>query len=275
MPINFRAETKTPNNSPSSSQIFSPALWYDASDSSTVTLSGSTVSVWANKGSAGIGYNISQATASAQPSYSATQNGLKVMTFDGTNDRLTTTQLTSVTHIFVASAWSTSAATTASDKVLLSSNVLGDTFAADWGDSGISTTALIRTLSFGSGTYKWPAIQPTQSTSQLNGSNFVNLTDSKWSTFSIYSINLQSGYTGAFFGTGGDFFGSNTFEGSYGEIIVYQTSYLTAAQIETVTGYLANKWGTTSLLPSNFTYKSQSPFSQSIFYPVKFSGKTS
>jgi len=237
-------------------------LWYDASDSSTVTLSGGTVSTWANKGSAGTGYNLTQATSSSQPTYSATQNGLNVMTYDGTDDQMLTTQLNSVTHIFVASAWSAAGASSTNYKGFLSSN------SYDW--HGPNSTA----LASGSFAAAWVTSQPTQSTSQLDGSNFVNVSNNKWTTFSIYSINLQSGYTGGFSGTGTANGGGRQFQGNYGEIIVYQTSYLTTSQIDIITGYLSHKWGSQSLLPSNFAYKSQSPFLENVYYPVKFSGKT-
>jgi len=61
------------------------ALWLDADDASTITLNGSTVSQWADK--SGNSRNFSQATASAQPTYSATVLGGKpALTFDGTAD---------------------------------------------------------------------------------------------------------------------------------------------------------------------------------------------
>lgn len=63
----------------------SPALWLDASDSSTITASGSPakVSQWNNKGSA---ENVAQATSANQPTTGATtQNGLNVLDFDGSD----------------------------------------------------------------------------------------------------------------------------------------------------------------------------------------------
>jgi hypothetical protein len=63
------------------------ALWLDASDASTITLNGSTVSQWNDK--SGNSRNASQATAANQPT--RTLNGLggrTVITFDGTNDWL-------------------------------------------------------------------------------------------------------------------------------------------------------------------------------------------
>jgi hypothetical protein len=57
------------------------ANWWDASDSSTVTLNGSTVSSWANKSG---GPALAQGTAAAQPTYTtAGVNSRNVLTFDG------------------------------------------------------------------------------------------------------------------------------------------------------------------------------------------------
>ena len=256
MPIQALYQQKY-NRQPSLSEILSPALWYDASDSSTVTLSGGTVTAWANKGATS-GYDLS--LNSGSPTYTATQNGLNVMTYDGT-DRMVTTQLNSVTHIFVASAWSAAGAVSTNYNGFLSSN------SYDWhGDNSADLVAS------GLGA-AWVTSQPTQSTSQLDGSNFVNIVDDKWTTFSIYSINLQSGYTGGFNGTGYGNGSSRVFLGDYGEIIVYQTDYLTTDQINTITGYLANKWGSQSLLPSEHPYRAESPFFRVDSYPLKFSAK--
>lgn len=56
----------------------SPAGWYDASDSSTITASGGAISQWSDK--SGNARNLAQAAALAQPSYvSNVQNGLAVV----------------------------------------------------------------------------------------------------------------------------------------------------------------------------------------------------
>jgi len=62
------------------------ALWLDASDSSTITLNGATVSQWRDK--SGNGRNLSEATANNQPTMS-TMNGKSALSFDGVNDSLT------------------------------------------------------------------------------------------------------------------------------------------------------------------------------------------
>ena len=69
--------------------MLGPALWLDAADASTITLSGSTVSQWSDK--SGNGFHVTQATASAQPTYSAASlNGLNTLSFDGINDTMAT-----------------------------------------------------------------------------------------------------------------------------------------------------------------------------------------
>lgn len=63
----------------------SPALWLDASDTSTITSSSGAVSQWNDKSTNG--RNLTQATAISQPTTgSSTLNGLNVIVFDGTAD---------------------------------------------------------------------------------------------------------------------------------------------------------------------------------------------
>jgi hypothetical protein len=71
----------------------SPALWLDAADTSTITASGGSVSQWNDK--SGNGRNVTQATGLNQPTTgSATQNGLNVLSFDGSNDSLVSAAFT-------------------------------------------------------------------------------------------------------------------------------------------------------------------------------------
>lgn len=61
---------------------YGPQLWFDAADASTVTLSGSSVTSWADK--SGNGFSVSQGSAVKQPTYlTANQNGLNTISFDG------------------------------------------------------------------------------------------------------------------------------------------------------------------------------------------------
>lgn len=82
----------------------SPALWLDASDTSTITESGGAVSQWDDK--SGNGYNLQQGTGTAQPATGTrTINSLNVIDFDGTNHFMTTAsevRLSQPNHVFLA-----------------------------------------------------------------------------------------------------------------------------------------------------------------------------
>jgi hypothetical protein len=61
--------------------------WYDASDTATITVSGTEVTQWNDK--SGNAYNVTQGTSSLRPlSGTRTQNGLNAIEFDGGNDIL-------------------------------------------------------------------------------------------------------------------------------------------------------------------------------------------
>jgi hypothetical protein len=67
--------------------MLGPALWLDAADASTITLNGSTVSQWSDK--SGNGFHVTQATASAQPTYQATGfNSQPTVFFDNSGDEM-------------------------------------------------------------------------------------------------------------------------------------------------------------------------------------------
>lgn len=65
-------------------------VWLDASDTSTISLSGSEVTQWTDK--TANGYTFTQGTSANRPlSGTRTQNGRNVIDFDGTNDKLVAT----------------------------------------------------------------------------------------------------------------------------------------------------------------------------------------
>jgi hypothetical protein len=66
------------------------SLWLDAADASTITVS-TGVSVWADK--SGNGRNAAQAVGGKQPAYSSTINGKNVVTFQGTDDTMSITNV--------------------------------------------------------------------------------------------------------------------------------------------------------------------------------------
>lgn len=66
------------------------SLWLDAADASVFTFSsGSVVSQWNDKSANN--YTFTQGTVAAQPNRSSTLNGKNIVTFDGTNDSMTST----------------------------------------------------------------------------------------------------------------------------------------------------------------------------------------
>ena len=73
---------------PALPNVFSPVLWLDANDSSTLIESGGAVSAWQDK--SGNDYHFTQdSDTSRQPIYSTTSlNGMPAITFDGSNDYL-------------------------------------------------------------------------------------------------------------------------------------------------------------------------------------------
>ena len=66
-------------------------IWYDAADTSTISVSTNAVTQWNDKGSAG--FNLTQGTAANRPTSGvSTLNGLNIITFDGGDNLLNTTQ---------------------------------------------------------------------------------------------------------------------------------------------------------------------------------------
>lgn len=93
--VQFTAGTDTIEFFWNPASISGLELWLDADDSETITLNATTVSSWNDK--SGNGYNVSQGTASYQPTYSTAQlNGRNVVTFDGNNDHILNDSLASV-----------------------------------------------------------------------------------------------------------------------------------------------------------------------------------
>ncbi len=66
-------------------------IWYDAADTSTISVSTNAVTQWNDKGSAG--FNLTQGTAANRPTSGvSTLNGLNIITFDGGDNLLNTTK---------------------------------------------------------------------------------------------------------------------------------------------------------------------------------------
>ena len=227
------------------------AMWLDADDASTITLSGSNVTQWDDK--SGNGKDVSQGTASRQPTYDAVN---KVITFDGTDDVLVRTD-----SLILGGA---------NRSIFFVSQSAFGGYAFDHGEEG-----------YGGGRY---SIRPN--------TGFIGfyLRNLQWSTIGDANLGIfefvqtgsttsnVSGYwngqlysrTGAA-GLGGAIDTRNdritvgaavsltaTLDGDIAEVVVVNTDTDTATR-EKIEGYLAWKWGLEGNLPVSHPYKSAPP----------------
>ncbi len=232
------------------SQI-STALWLDAADASTITLNGSTVSQWNDK--SGNGRNVSQPTASAQPtSNTRTLNGLNVLDFNVDIIGRSTPFVTINTPWLVYS-------------VITFDNFTGNPVYI--GLQGAQTTHM--------GWSNGGNIQfYNNSTGVVGLSNVVITTNTPAFVGVQYdTTNLTGLYNGAaqgspavtipadtaLFNIGSHASGaSNYFDGAIGEIVFIQST-VSLSNRQKLEGYLAWKWGLQANLPVGHPYKNSPP----------------
>jgi hypothetical protein len=251
-------------------------LWFDAADSSTITLNGSTVSSWRDKSMNG--YSVSQSTSGNQPTYATNLlNGLpgiqlssqKYLEQFGSN-MPNFTSSTSTTVLIVAKNGSTvpsngwnivntcwfNSSGTGINRYHFSfaqSGTNGVTLYANGGFVGVTNP-----YSLGSN-----AIIGFTASSSGNSIN-VNGTLTTYSGTSLPSTNNST-----FFRFGDDR-ASFVSDVNVYEFIGFNTT-ITASQRQQIEGYLAWKWGIQSLLPSTQLYKTIRPQLR-VFQPTDISG---
>jgi hypothetical protein len=216
-------------------------LWLDASDPSTITDSGGSVSQWDDK--SGMSNDTTQGTGSAQPATTAsTENGRNILDYDGSDVLLAPSGIFAIPQgnstTFVVAKRATEdgsldavfgmAAGASNDFFILFSNISGAITATNraGGGSAISSVGNTNTdmniITFRrSGT--------TQGIS-VNGETEITNT-SALDTGTITSAGVGAAGTGAF-----------PLIGNFAELLVYNRS-LSAAEIVMVNTYLSNKWG--------------------------------
>ena len=226
--------------------------WYDASDTSTITLVDTdNVSQWNAKVGA---TNLTQTTAGYRPrSGTRTINGLNTVEFDGTDDRMaigatltlvsgapTKREVWSVVNIDDATD-EPILANTSSSEFSIKSNQLqlyGGTL-GPYGDarsSDIGATPSV--LGFIGDTFKRYSI---------NGS--LETTTDALGGFSTNRVQVsQVGFRAT----------GSAFDGVIGEIIIPNAISSTDIRLR-IEGYLAHKWGLQSKLPSDHIYKNSAP----------------
>jgi hypothetical protein len=239
--------------------------WWDAQDSSTVTLSGpSNVSSWADKSGQG---NIA-ATGAASPTY-ITGSGI---VFNGTSQYLTTAYTANplAESLFIVATWT--GTSPLSYELIGASGTNGRQYAiknsgssntVQWEAGGTNptgygaTSGVVANAQFlTTGTYRPIAGGSTS----LNGSN--QSTRGAISFPGPATTNIGVGFTTGL---------SNYFQGTINEIIIYSREVSTDER-QQVEGYLAYKWDLQSNLPSTHPYKINPPFQNTIILPTVPSG---
>lgn len=246
------------------------ALWLDAEDATTITLNATTVSAWADKSSNG--RNVTQATATSQPTYSTTAiNGKAAMSFDG-GDSLENLapgallrNVPGATLATVASYTNNSAgrcalgistATAGQNRATLAANIAGNTGYLVGGrrlDADGFALAGSTTFTAGATLIQTGVLDYANSDafSYINGSlNASNL------SFQTNGNSSDTDPGALYIGISGS--GTNWMLGLVGEIIVTHTA-LSAANREIIEGYLAWKWALEGNLPAGHTYKNTPP----------------
>jgi hypothetical protein len=251
------------DNAPWTPSRITTDLWFDASDGTTITLNGSTVSQWNDK--SGNARNISQATTANQPTYSGVNS---TITFDGSNDILSNASvgaadLVSVTLITVMKMNSGGA----TEDVLMGIGQTGNVGRIRTFYRGPNQTTV--------GFAGWAADVGTSTHSWDIGGGYHIF--SGWNTALGASSNVRlsrDGVTPTVHSTSGSLvasingFSVGSLQGGsvanyYSAISVKEIIVLYSAVTDTnrqlIEGYLAWKWGLQANLPSDHPYKSSAP----------------
>ena len=235
-------------------------VWFDAADSSTLGLTGTTVNTWTSKGS----FTGNAAADTGTVSYGTiTQNGLKVVRFPaGTQLAFTVAMPNQARAIFIVGRNTTQMSPAGNPPyywALLGTNGTGyDSAPGPYAPSGIAGTSTY-TMQFIKNavgnmlasegtiadpymvwnTYEWinSAVSTSSNFLMINGNSVAltanNLASGYFTTSFTRTLNLASLSTGS----------------DIAEVLIYNGE-ITATQRQQVESYLAQKWGLTSYLPS-------------------------
>jgi hypothetical protein len=218
-------------------EIGTCALWFDASDSGTISLSGSSVTQWNDK--SGNGRNFSNTTGLNQPTYSATGFNSSYPTLTFSSSYLTRTISGTASSLYTA--FFVIEGTTTSAQYL---------FDALTGRFAIAQNEAVGTGVYNGGT--WYSVGPARAGLQIysfvctaggglfrNGSRFGTI-----ATFPGLAINGANAI-GARYSLD-----SNFLDGKMSEFILFNVA-LSDGNRQLVESYLATKWGMISYFPFN------------------------
>lgn len=240
-------------------RISSIAGWWDASDSSTVTLNGTSVSQLNDK--SGLGRNASQGTAANQPG-TTTINSKNAMLFDGSNDHLTLgAGLFGFAHTDSFSVFAVVKRTSDSGIGCIWGKQESSGFARGYALTVFSTASspsniLGLQMRNQAGVQAWrnsawtfaqdPVVVSTVYTGTGTVAGMTLKQNGSERTYSTQSDTLAGNViTNSVAACIGSRDGGNlSFNGTIGEIIVYSKA-LSASEVAAVERYLAGKWGVT------------------------------
>lgn len=218
------------------------ALWFDAADASTLTLSGSLVTQWNDK--SGNGRNFSNVSGTRQPSYSATgfNSSYPTLTFSGSYLTRSTTGTTSslYTAFFVVDATSTA------DQYLFDVEVGRFVIAqkeATGSGTGVYNGTTWYSVAAQTGIQIYSFVCTSGGGLFRNGIRFGTIT-----TFGGLALNGANSIGSRFSVT------SSFFDGKMCEYLLYNSA-LNQTSCQQVEGYLAQKWGIQRILPNGHPYK--------------------
>ena len=246
------------------------ALWLDAADSRTLTVSANLVSDWTNKGLAGGSFAIG-AGSGAEPTLTTSSN-LPSIFFDGVNDRLNGSftmgnYIDSAGHTAFVVAMPT-VVNTDSTTVFSNDTIFGDTT----GGYGIylRSSGLIGTWTFDGATRAitnsyTPSNRvlvssqhdSTNISLRLNGSNAVSTAAGANTSLGFSRIGISASAVQQFY------------EGHVFEIITFTRS-LAQSERQQVEGYLMWKWNLQSNIPTGHPFR-PNPTAMRVFQPIDIS----
>ncbi len=235
--------------------IAGQVLWLDAADASTIRdadgdnaatgtgganngFSG-TVRTWADK--SGSGFNVTNNTANQQPVYNSTGlNGKGVITFDGSNDKLTNTSAAVAGNDHTTFVVFNRTLSAGRDAVFeLGSGTSRNAIFINEANNNrinyyVNSTFYNSSSTYTAGTYEMVSI--------VHDINTATMYRGGTSQFSGTTL-TRAGTTGIF--VGDDSSGGDELQGNIAEIIVYDRD-LTSDERRDVENYLASKWGITT-----------------------------
>ena len=238
----------------------STSLWLDASDASTITLNGTTISQWNDK--SGNSRNVSQANSALQPLYTlGGLNGLNIADFDGADDVLNGLPMSN----FVTNN-SYSAFVVGLARTIATNDVNGYLNEAFYGDAGGYVAMYLRSSNL-IGAYNWDGANKVATNAYTPNTVVIG-----YSELSSGSIRIRtnggsetatvSSNTASLAGAIqiGRNFNSNTFclDGKIAEVI-FTNAALSTTNRQLIEGYLAWKWGLQASLPAGHPYKNAAP----------------